>query len=242
MSFEAGPGGTQAVEPPPLLRPRSGSPRPFVRPRLLGVAAPQPSSHRPSPFEALAAVARTLGESIDLRQVFDRVAEAARTAVPFERMRVLLEENEGLRIYASERDGAPGWEDGQFVARSGISTQFWHDFVVERLDVRELDPAFKWDRETIESGFRSVVRAMLRSGGRRLGVLGFASRQPDAFTAEHEVVVQALADLVAAALEHERMWNEEHRRRERGEALESLLPTLAKSMDIREIFKQISEV
>jgi transcriptional regulator with GAF, ATPase, and Fis domain len=200
--------------------------------------SPQPSS----PFEALAAVARTLGESIDLRQVFARVAEAARTAVPFERMRVLLEEDDGLRVYASERDGAPGWEDGHLVPRSDISTQFWHDFVVERLDVRQLDPAYTWDRETIESGFRSVVRAMLRSGPRRLGVLGFASRQRDAFTAEHEVVVLALADLLAAALEHERMWNEERRRRQRGDALECLLPTLAKSMDIREIFNQISEV
>jgi hypothetical protein len=206
------------------------------------VASP-PAPDRPSPFEALAAVARTLGESIDLRQVFTRVAEAARTAVPFERMRVLLEEGEGLRVYASEQNGAPGWEDGHLVPRADISHQFWHDFVVERVDVRrELDPAFAWDRETIESGHRSIVRAMLRSGERRLGVLGFASRQPDAFTAEHEVVVLALADLVSAALEHERMWNEEHRRRRRGDALDSLLPTLAKSMDIREIFQQISEV
>ena len=206
------------------------------------VASPS-APNRPSPFEALAAVARTLGESIDLRQVFTRVAEAARTAIPFERMRVLLEEDEGLRVYASEQDGAPGWEDGHLVPRQEISQQFWHDFVVERVDVRrELDPAFAWDRETIESGHRSIVRAMLRSGDRRLGVLGFASRQPEAFTAEHEVVVLALADLVSAALEHERMWNEEHRRRRRGDALDCLLPTLAKSMDIREIFQQISEV
>jgi len=83
---------------------------------------------------------------------------------------------------------------------------------------------------------------MLRVGGRKLGVLAFASRQPGAFTEQHEAIVLALADMVAAALEHERLWNEEHRRRRRGDALECLLPTLAKSMDIREIFKQISEV
>src|SRR5262245_52752474 len=83
---------------------------------------------------------------------------------------------------------------------------------------------------------------MLRIGGRSFGVLHFASRQPDAFTQEHESIVLALADLVATALEHERMWTEEHRRRERGDALEPLLPTLAKSMDVREIFAQISQV
>ena len=207
------------------------------------MADPPTLPGRTSTFEALAAVARTLGESIDLRQVFTRVAEAARTAVPFERMRVVLEEPEGFRIYASDQGGAPGREDGHLVRPKDLSVQFWHDFVVERIDVRrQLDPKFDWDRETIESGQRSIIRAMMRSGSRRLGVLGFASREPDAFTAEHEVVVLALADMVAAALEHERIWKEERRRRERLDALESLLPTLAKSMDVREIFNQISEV
>ena len=205
--------------------------------------APQEPS-RPSPFEALAAVARTLGEALEFRQVVARVAEAARTALPFERMRVVLfEGDDALRMHATEQDGAPGWEDGILVPIADLSPQFWHEFLVERIDVcRQLDPSFRWDHETIKSGHRSIIRAMLRSGGRNFGVLGFASRQPDAFTAEHESLVLGLADLVAAALEHERLFTEEHRRRERGDALECLLPTLAKSMDIREIFRQISEV
>jgi len=208
------------------------------------VAMSDPDSSPPSPFEALAAVARTLGETIELRQVFARVADAARTALPFDRMRVvLLEGHDGFRMHATEQDGEPGREDGALITISDLSPRFWHDFTVERLDVlRDLDPAFHWDRETIESGHRSIVRAMLRVGGRKLGVLAFASRQPGAFTEQHEAIVLALADMVAAALEHERLWNEEHRRRRRGDALECLLPTLAKSMDIREIFKQISEV
>src|SRR5262245_27373942 len=81
---------------------------------------------------------------------------------------------------------------------------------------------------------------MLRIGGRSFGVLHFASRQPNAFTQEDEHIVLALADLVASALEHERIGTEEHRRRERGDALERLLPTLARSMDIREVYAQLS--
>jgi len=203
-----------------------------------------PGSSGPRPFEALAAVARTLGETLDLRQVFARVADAARSALPFERMRiVLLEGDDAFRMYATEQDGAPGREDGTLVLIADLSPQFWHEFVVERIDVRrQLDPSYRWDRETIESGHRSIVRAMLRIGDRKLGVLGFASRQPNAFTEEHESIVLALAGLVAAALEHQRMWTEERRRRERGDGLERLLPTLAKSMDVREIFQQISDV
>src|SRR5262249_36686737 len=202
-----------------------------------------PGRSRASRLEALAAVARTIGEAIELRQVFARVAEAAHAVLAFERMRVVILEGDLFRMYATELDRAPGWEDGLSVPASDISPQFWHDFVVERLDVqRQLDPAFRWDRETIESGQRSIIRASLRSRGRTFGVLHFASRQPDAFTQDDENIVLGFADLVAAALEHERIWSEEKRRRERGDALERLLPTLAKSMDIREIFDQVSQV
>ena len=201
-------------------------------------------SPRPSPFEALAAVARTLGETIELRQVFARVADAARIALPFDRMRVAtFEGHDGFRMHAAEQDRAPARDGAILITRADLSPRFWREFVVERLDVlRDLDPAYRWERETIESGHRSIIRAMLRVGDRNLGVLAFASRQPDIFTEEHESIVLALADMVAAALEHERLWNEEHRRRRRGEALEILLPTLAKSLDVREIFTQLSEV
>src|SRR5262249_38383799 len=109
----------------------------------------------PSAFVALASVARTIGETIELRQVFARVADAAHSVLPFERMRVVLTEGDQLRMYATEQDGRPGWEDGKLVPVTDISPQFWHEFVVERLDVqRQLDPSFRWDRETIEAGHR----------------------------------------------------------------------------------------
>jgi transcriptional regulator with GAF, ATPase, and Fis domain len=194
-------------------------------------------------FDALGAVARAIGESLDLHQVFARVVAAARMALPFDRMRIMRIEGEGLRMYATEQDGVAGVEDGKLVPIADLSPGFWRDFVVERVDLQhELDPAYAWDRQTLDAGFRSIIRAALRSGGRRVGVLGFASRTADAFTAEHENVVLALAELLAAALEHERLWSDEHRRRQRSDALESLLPTLARSLDIRETFQQLSRV
>src|SRR5215831_15187290 len=127
-----------------------------------------PGSSGPSPFQALAAVARTLGETIELRQVFARVADAARTALPFDRMRVVLfEGQDGFRMYATDQDGVPGREDGTLIKIAELSARFWDDFVVERLDVlRDLDPKFYWDRETIEAGHRSIIRAMMRIGDR----------------------------------------------------------------------------
>jgi len=227
-----------AAAAPPFAHRAGASP-----PRLHVTPGAPPARAGATAFDALGAVARAIGESLDLHQVFARVVAAARMALPFDRMRIMRIEGEGLRMYATEQDGVAGVEDGKLVPIADLSPGFWRDFVVERVDLQhELDPAYAWDRQTLDAGFRSIIRAALRSGGRRVGVLGFASRTADAFTAEHENVVLALAELLAAALEHERLWSDEHRRRQRSDALESLLPTLARSLDIRETFQQLSRV
>jgi len=68
---------------------------------LPAMADPSLASPGPSHFEVVASVARTIGEAIELRQVFARVAEAARTVVPFERMRVVRIEDDQFRMYAT---------------------------------------------------------------------------------------------------------------------------------------------
>ncbi|HEY7462699.1 MAG TPA: sigma 54-interacting transcriptional regulator, partial [Gemmatimonadota bacterium] len=74
------------------------------------------------------------------------------------------------------------------------------------------------------------------------GVLAFYSRVPHAFTTEQEPLVATLADLVAAALEHERLWAVEREHSRRVLALEALLPTLARALDVRQVFRQVSEI
>ena len=194
----------------------------------------------------MAAIARLLGETLDLREVFARVAEAAHRALTFDRMGVLLLEGaDGLRHYAvaaRDTDG-PGDREGRLRPRDDCSPRFWEEFVVDRIDTgRELDPVFPRDKEILDSGIRSIIRGALRSGTRTLGILAFYSRQAQAFTNEDEPLVAALADLVAAALEHERLWTIERQRGRRAQALDALLPTLARALDVREVFKQVSEI
>jgi transcriptional regulator with GAF, ATPase, and Fis domain len=204
-----------------------------------------PGENRSSPFDILASVARVIGETMELRHVFARVAEVARSAVPFDQIAVLrLEAGEAVRFYgvAVSADGRPGEMTDRVLRRSDYSPRFWREFVVDRIDLeRELDPAFPRDREIRASGLRSMIRARLRSGGRTLGVLAFCAAAPQAFTSDHDPVVQALADLVAAALEHERLWTIERERVRRAMALEGLLPTLAGALDVRQVFRQVSQ-
>src|SRR5262245_16058073 len=99
-----------------------------------------PTLPRPTPtasFDVVAAVARLIGETLELRQVFARVAKVALGALAFDRMGVLLLEGaDGLRHYAvaaADVDG-PADEEGRLRPRDDCSPRLWRDFVVDRID------------------------------------------------------------------------------------------------------------
>src|SRR5262245_39194639 len=57
-----------------------------------------------------------------------------------------------------------------------------------------------------------------------------------------EQAERALAELQAAALEHERRFELERQRQRRREKLEALLPTIAEALDVRQVFLGLSAV
>src|SRR5262245_32296576 len=85
--------------PAPRWPGHRGVPLVAISRKLVGMANDFDFPSCPIAYQALAVVARTIGETIELRQVFARVAEAAHTVLPFERMRVVLTEAGGLRMY-----------------------------------------------------------------------------------------------------------------------------------------------
>ena len=202
---------------------------------------------------ALSAIARAVAESLSLKDVFSRVAEAARLALPFDTMGVNVSENpdlppdarpedESFSVYSVVGKGALE-EMGTTYRRSDVSPQFRLPEigqVVRYGDVaRFLDPAFALDKRAIDLGCRSLIATLL-PGPRPLGSMWFASTGPDAYLPEDEDTVRAIADLLALALQHEQLFGKERERRQRSEALEALLPTLSKALDIREVFDQLS--
>ncbi len=188
-----------------------------------------------------------------MKDVFSRVAEAARLALPFDTMGVNVSENPDLPLDARPEDesfsvysvvGKGALEEmGTTYRRSDVSPQFRLPEigqVVRYGDVaRFLDPAFALDKRAIDLGCRSLIATLL-PGPRPLGSMWFASTGPDAYLPEDEDTVRAIADLLALALQHEQLFGKERERRHRSETLEALLPTLSKALDIREVFDQLS--
>src|SRR5262245_4320386 len=200
---------------------------------------------------ALSAIARTAAESLDLKEVFSRVADAASQVLPFEVMGVSVADNleipfedlENVTFSALAVAGDATIEEiGQY-RRSDVSPGLRvHETgkVSRHADVTaSLDTSFALDRRILKLNCRSLMVCLLPAA-RPLGSIWFSSSQAGVFGPEDEATVLAIADLVALALQHDRLFREERERRRRSEALEALLPTLSKALDIREVFDQLS--
>src|SRR3989441_2583 len=200
----------------------------------------------PDPLAAaLSRIARAVSETLELKDVFARVAEAAATVLPFDTMGVTrLETPDTVRRYAVA---------GRFVPEDLSRVFSLEDFSpairpqvgsVERIDEAtiQLDPSFPVDGEILRQGVRSLLRLLLLTRGRLAGTVWFASARPGAFTAEHQAILKPIADLLALALEHERLWDLDAARRRRLDAIDALLLTMAGSLDVRDIFNRVSEI
>src|SRR5262245_55444764 len=111
---------------------------------------------------ALASVARAIAGSLEVKEVWDRVAEACRTIVPFDAMGIVRLAADG-RVHAVGAAGEVSVKalQGTSYARSDYSPALWPDadrfLVVVRDATRELDPGYACDRALIERGYRSAL-------------------------------------------------------------------------------------
>jgi transcriptional regulator with GAF, ATPase, and Fis domain len=196
--------------------------------------------------DALSSVARAIADSLEVAEVWGRVAEACRTVVPFDGMGISkLEPGDRVRVMVAAGDPAARGLQERMFARSDFSPASWPrepSFLVVIEDAaRELDPSFAVDKEVMDRGFRSQLRLPLGHGDDILGSLILVSRREKCFTRDHGRALAVVAEMVTLALSHERIaaaWRERRRRRD---VLERLLPTLARSLELREVFEQVCE-
>src|SRR5262245_11757487 len=193
--------------------------------------------------EAIGSVARAISQSLDVKAVWERVADACRAVVPFDAIGIVRLEPGGM-IRAIATTGTPGVKrlEGMSFPRSQVSPRYWPDldrFIVLVNDVEsELDLSYPVDKASFDAGLRSVIRLPLGYAGTRLGAMLISSQQKNAFTMEHAQRLLVVAELVTVALAHEQRamaLAEETRRtaeaRARAALLEERVQTLAKQLE-----------
>ncbi len=193
----------------------------------------------------LSEIAATASETIELREVFGRVATSVRELIPFDNMGVVRMDGERAAVHATTvpcyQDDVSKWQTCALTDWSPRLRPRPEAYPQIEDTLTELDPAFPVDAKIVAGGVRSAIWEPFHSGDKFRGGVWLCSYQPKAFTSEHQGVLRPIAALLGSAVEHWRLWDIERRRRERLDSLESALGALAESLDIREVFTQLSE-
>jgi transcriptional regulator with GAF, ATPase, and Fis domain len=200
-------------------------------------------------YRVLGRIADLASETLELQEVFDRIAAAIREVVPFDHMGVVrIVDGDRAVLHATTFDGE-GCDGAEGTCWEPIPLTDWSPRIrprsgsIARVEdaPAELDPAFPLDAGIVDAGVRSSLWEPFRSRQRFTGGVWISSEEPSAFTDAHQEVLAPIAALLGSAIEHWRMWDGERRRRERLDRLESLLGALAESLDVREVFSRLSE-
>jgi len=188
----------------------------LIGPFVQGVVLLQRERRRRRRLKALAGLTRALGASLNVRDVFTRLADAVRPVLDFEIMGVALLATSGRDVeMLAEIDDVPGGpgtpariplEDFSFAARvEAGETALIHDARVE------LDPSRPGDRLIIDGGGRSCLIVPMMFGDRIGGGLYFGKRRPDWFDRLDVEVAAAVASQVVLAVQHQRLAEEQRR-------------------------------
>jgi Nif-specific regulatory protein len=194
----------------------------------------------------LSEIAEIASETLELQEVFERVATSVRQLVPLDNMGVVrIVDGQRAVLHATTVPCGDGDSDcteplplsewsPRLRPKAGLSP---------RIDDAqlELDPSYRIDALVLEDGVRSALWEPFHAGETFAGGVWISSYQTHAFTDEHHEVLRPIAALLGSAVEHWRIWDADRRRRDRLDQLEALLGTLAESLDVREVFERISQ-
>ena len=193
---------------------------------------------------ACAAIARAIAGSLPFEQVLERIDDAARLIVTFDSIGVWREEVPDGPLTLTFRRNREFTPTARELRRADHSPALWpkpEAFPHLIGDApRELDPGYAMDRVVIDRGYRAVLLLSLDASARQ--IFWLLSREPDAFTPEHARALSPILDLVILAVQHDHLRSLTEDRRRRREALETLLPTLARALDVRSVWPEMSEV
>jgi signal transduction histidine kinase len=162
-------------------------------------------------LEAANRCARALASSLVLEEAFGAFIREVRGLVPFDRIAVVLVVGDRLEVLATAGEGAkkvfpPG--SSRPMSASIFETVATGRTVYRRDMVDERHPE---EAALLELGLRSRLAAPLLVGSTPVGLISFARRRPDAFSAEEVELVSLIGRLAATAVQNIRAYDAEHR-------------------------------
>jgi len=194
----------------------------------------------------LSEIAEIASETIELREVFPRVATAVRRILPFDNMGVVrIVDGDRVVLHATTlSDQDLGCECSDPMRLCDWSPR-WRprpgpNFRID--DARaELDPTFPMDAKVIAGGMGSGLWEPFRIGNSFVGGVWLCADEAHAYSDADQETLRPIAALLGSAVEHWKIWDKEQRRQKRLDGIDGLLGMLAESLDVREVFPRLSE-
>jgi transcriptional regulator with GAF, ATPase, and Fis domain len=195
-------------------------------------------------LESTAALEPAVLHALDVREVFDRLSEAARRALPHDLLllRLFSDDLTNITVYArSDRGSAI---DTMRNAYPRAMVDAWSFDIVDDLVRHPYEAA----QPPAKLGARSSIRLPIRLDGRVVGGLAILSFTEAAFSTADVPVARRLADHVAVGLSHQRLAEASRQaailneRAANLDLLEGLLSALSGVLDIREVFERVSSI
>jgi GAF domain-containing protein len=219
----------------------------LIAPFIQNMVLLQRERRRRRRLRALEDLTRVLGASLDVKDIFHRLAETVRAALDFEVMGICLLSSSGRDLeMLAEVDMMPAKESTpsripleafSFSAKvEGGEPVLIHDAQAE------LDPRLPGDRMIIDGGGRSSLSVPLWFGERVGGALYFGNRRPNCFDASDVEIAGGIAGQLVLALQHQRLAEEQRRLavvEGRARKLEQRLESLRTELGERYGFDQI---
>ncbi|HSD51850.1 MAG TPA: sigma 54-interacting transcriptional regulator, partial [Candidatus Methylomirabilis sp.] len=218
----------------------------LIGPFIESVILLQQERRRRQRLRALESLLSTLGASLNVQDVFNRLAEAVRPILEFDVMGVCLVSTSGreLEMLAEVTDipveGRPPripLEDFSFSSRVVAG-----ESVLIHNAQFELVPEFPGDHRIMEGGGHSLMIVPLRFGEQVGGGLYFGKRQPNWYDRRDMEIATGIAAHVVLAVQHQRLAEEQRRlalAEVRAQKLERRVATLREALDERYGFDRI---
>jgi len=184
----------------------------LIAPFVQNVVTLHRERRRRERLQAIASLAPMLGASLDVGELFERIANAVRPVLDFDAMgiRTARENGRDFQLVGLLAPGVANWP----AEMSAQDFSFWPalakgDTVILRH--HDLDPGRPGDRQVAGLGFQSALFAPLVSGRGLDGYLFFCKRPPHWYDAADAEVAKALAAEVTIAVQHQRLVEERQR-------------------------------
>ena len=185
-------------------------------------------------------IAKAVGSTLEPENIFKIIAEEIRSAVPCDRFSIaVLDSDDELFRTFFERGDFPLGIPSKEVGSGGLF--FWEVHRSKRaLNIPDLQIDRWKDRRNAKAGYNSLLVIPIMQDGRCISAMLLASRQPAAFTPEHEKLLASVSGHLGSAIHNVQLYKNTKEHASRLEITGKIARAVGSSLDPGEIFKTIA--